>query len=63
MEEAIENTFRLAMVVVFTVLPNVAANKWLSVWPLMADTNFMFSFHTVFWKHFGMHLGTRYNVT
>ena len=63
MEEAIENTFLLAMVVVFTVLPNVAANRWLSVWPLMADTNFMLSFHNVFWKHFGMHLGTRYKMT
>ena len=48
LEEAIENTFRLAMVVVFTVLPNAAANKWLSVWPLMADTNIMLSFHNVF---------------
>ena len=35
------------MVVVFTVLPNIAANTWLSVWPLMADTVFMLSFHNV----------------
>ena len=62
MAESIENTFQLAMVVVFTVLPNIAANKWISVWPLMADTVFMLSFN-VFWKHFGMHLGTRYNMT
>ena len=46
--EAIENTLQLAMVVVFTVLPNIAANKWLSVWPLMADTVFMLSVHDVF---------------
>ena len=63
LEEDMRNTFRLAMAFVLTVLLNVVANKWLSVWPLMADTNFMLSFHNVFWKHFGMHLGTRYHMT
>ena len=58
MEEAIGNTFLLAMMVVFVVLPNVVANAWFSVWPLMADTNFMRLFRCVFVKHVGMHLGT-----
>ena len=55
--EAIENTFQVAMVVVFTVLPNIAANKWLSVWPLMAYTVFMLSFHNVFLEAFRYALG------
>ena len=45
------------MVVVFTVLPNIAANKWLSVWPLMAYTVFMLSFHNVFLDAFRSALG------
>ena len=62
MEEAIWNTFLCAMVVVFTVVSNVAANTWLSVWPLMADTNSMPLFQC-FWEHFGMNLGTRHKMT
>ena len=62
--EAVGDTFQVVMVVVFTVLPNIAANKWLSVWPLMAGTVFVLPFHNVFfWKHFGMRLGTRYKMT
>ena len=57
MEEAIENTSQVAMVVVFTVLPNIAANKWLSVWPLMAYTVFMLSFHDVLLGAFRYALG------
>ena len=57
MAEAIENTFQVAMVVVFAVLPNIAANTWLGVWPLMADTVFMLSFHNVFLEAFRYALG------
>ena len=61
--EAVENTLQVSMVVVFTVFPNIVADKWLSVWPLMADTVFLLSFHNGFWKHVGVRLGTRYKVT
>ena len=55
--DAIGNTLQVAMVVVFSVLPNDAANKWLSVWPLMADTVFMLYFHKVFLEAFRYALG------
>ena len=57
LEDAIENTFPLAMMVVFTVLPNVALNKWLSVWPLVADIVFMLSCHNIFLEAFRYALG------
>ncbi len=57
MEEAIENTFQLGMVVAFTVLPNIAANPWLSVLPLVAGTVYMLPFHNVFLEAFRFALG------
>ena len=45
------------MVVVFAVLPNIVANKWLSVWPSMAVAVFMLSFHNVFLEAFRYALG------
>ena len=47
-EESVEHVLTVLLSVAFQVPAVPAANKWLSVWPLVADVTMMFCFHSVF---------------